>query len=75
METINLKVEQYEGPLDLLLALLNQQYDSQGLVFRHVSDVTVEPTEDLPWSLDGEYGPSAQKVTIHNQQGALRILL
>ena len=59
----------------LLLALLNQEYDSEGLVFRHVSDVTVEPTEDLPWSLDGEYGPSAQQVTVHNQQGALRILL
>ena len=60
---------------NLLMALVNQQYDSQGLVFRHVSDVTVEPTEDLPWSLDGEYGPSAQKVTVHNRQGALRILL
>ena len=59
----------------LLLALLNQQYDAQGLIFRHVSSVTVEPAEDLPWSLDGEYGPSSQQVEIVNHRAALRFLL
>ena len=59
----------------LLLALLNQQYDAQGLIFRHVSSVTVEPSEDLPWSLDGEYGPSSQRVEIVNHRAALRFLL
>ena len=65
-------------PMDLqglLLALLNQQYDSQGLIFRHVSSVTVEPAEDLPWSLDGEFGPSSQRVEIVNHKAALRFLL
>ena len=60
---------------NLILALLNQQYDSEGLIFRHVSSVTVEPGEDLPWSLDGEYAPSAQRVEITNQQAALKFLL
>ena len=60
---------------NLLLAVLNQQYDSQGLIFRHVSSVTVEPFEDLPWSLDGEYGPSSQQVEIVNHKAALRFLL
>lgn len=60
---------------NLILALLNQQYDSEGLIFRHVSSVTVEPGEDLPWSLDGEYAPSAQRVEIANQQAALKFLL
>ena len=60
---------------NLLLALLNQQYDAQGLIFRHVSSVTVEPSEDLPWSLDGEYGPSSQQVEIVNHRAALRFLL
>ena len=65
-------------PMDLqniLFALINQQYDAQGLVFRHVSSVTMEPAEELPWSLDGEYGPSARRVEIVNHHSALQILL
>ena len=60
---------------NLVVALLNQQYDSEGLVFRHVSSIHLETEEDLPWSLDGEYAPSAAKVNIHNHQAALRMLL
>ena len=60
---------------NLVVALLNQQYDSEGLVFRHVSSIHLETKEDLPWSLYGEYAPSAAKVNIHNHQAALRMLL
>ena len=60
---------------NLVVALLNQQYDSEGLVFRHVSSIHLATEEDLPWSLDGEYAPSAAKVNIHNHQAALRMLL
>ena len=60
---------------NLVLALLNQQYDSPGLVFRHVSSLRLETEEDLPWSLDGEYAPSVPVVEIANRQQALRMLL
>ena len=60
---------------NLVLALLNQQYDSQGLVFRHVSSLRLETEEELPWSLDGEYAPSVPVVDIVNRQRALRMLL
>ena len=60
---------------NLVMALLNQQYDSGGLVFRHVSTLHLETAEDLPWSLDGEYAPSAAVVNIQNYQAALRVLL
>ncbi|WP_325199297.1 diacylglycerol/lipid kinase family protein [Oscillibacter sp.] len=59
----------------LVHALLNQQYDSQGLVFRHVSSLHLETEEDLPWSLDGEYAPSAPAVEIENRRQALTMLL
>ena len=65
-------------PLELqnvLLALLAQKYAQGGLIFRHVSQVTVETKEELPWSLDGEYAPSAPRVTIKNQSQALTLLL
>ena len=60
---------------NLVVALLNQQYDSEGLVFRHVSSIHLETEEDLPWSLDGEYAPSAAVVNIQNYRAALRMLL
>lgn len=60
---------------NLVLALLNQEYDSQGLVFRHVSSIHLETEEDLPWSLDGEYAPSAPAVDIRNRRRALTMLL
>ncbi|QNL44420.1 diacylglycerol kinase family lipid kinase [Oscillibacter hominis] len=60
---------------NLLLALLSQQYEQGGLIFRHVSHVRVETEEELSWSLDGEYAPSEPTVEIENIQGALDILL
>ena len=60
---------------NLVMDLLNQNYDGQGLIFRHVSQLHLETEEALPWSLDGEYAPSVPVVDITNRQGALRILL
>lgn len=60
---------------NLVLALLNQEYDSQGLVFRHVSSIHLETEEELPWSLDGEYAASAPVVDITNCRQAMTMLL
>ena len=60
---------------NLIWALLNQQYNSGGLIFRHVSALHVETDENLPWSLDGEYEPSQPTVDITNCQRALTMLL
>ena len=63
------------GLQSLVSALLNQDYDGQGLIFRHVSSVTVRTEEDLPWSLDGEYAPSAPLVEIRTLPQCLTMLL
>lgn len=60
---------------NLVLAMLDQHYDREGLVFRHVSSIHLETGEDLPWSLDGEYAPSVPAVDIVNCQRALTMLL
>lgn len=60
---------------NLVLGLANQQYDSHGLVFRHVSSLHLETEEELPWSLDGEYAPSVPTVNIENIRCALNMLL
>ncbi len=58
---------------NLMMALVNQEYDS--LVFRHAASLRLETEEDLPWSLDGEYAPSAAAVEIANRRQALSMLL
>ena len=67
-----------KNPADLqslVAALLNQDYDGQGLIFRHVSSVSLRTEEDLPWSLDGEYAPSAPAVEIRSLPQCLTMLL
>lgn len=59
----------------LLAAVTSMHYDQPGVIFRHVREVTLETGEDLPWSLDGEYAPSAPRVEIHNIPGAIRLML
>lgn len=63
------------GLQNLVLSLLDQQYDREGLVFRHVSSLHLETEENLPWSLDGEYAPSAPTVDIENCRQSLAMLL
>ena len=60
---------------NLVLALLDQHYDREGLVFRHVSSIHLETEQDLPWSLDGEYAASSPVVDIENRQQSLTMLL
>ena len=39
------------------------------------TSIQLETEETLPWSLDGEYAPSASSVTISNRRQALTVLL
>ena len=48
---------------------------SEGRVFPHAASIHLETEEELPWSLDGEYAPSAPAVDIENHRQALTMLL
>lgn len=64
-------------PLDLqnlIAAITRMQYDSPGVVFRHVRHVTLTTEEELPWSLDGEYCPSSPRVEIENLPAAIQLV-
>ena len=60
----------------LVLALMNQDYENGagGLIFRHVRAVTAETAEDIPWTLDGEFAPGAERVDISIEDGAIELL-
>ena len=60
---------------DLLRSLLTQDYSGTGVIFRHVSELTVQTPECFPWSLDGEYDAGNETVSIRNLHRRLKFLL
>lgn len=60
---------------NLIRSLLTQDYSGGGVIFRHVSALTVESEEHFPWSLDGEYDEGGETVEIRNLQKRLTFLL
>ena len=65
-------------PLDLqnlISGMVEMKYEeSLGVLFRHVEQVTLTTAENLPWSLDGEFCPSAPKVEIRCRKGAVTLI-
>mgnify|MGYP004610462317 CR=1 FL=1 len=59
---------------NLITAMTRMQYDYPGVIFRHVQRVTLTTQAHIPWSLDGEYAPSAARVDIENLPGAVSLL-
>ena len=59
---------------NLITAMTRMQYDYPGVVFRHVRHVTLTTKSHIPWSLDGEYAPSAERVDIDSLPGAVSLL-
>ena len=72
-----LLVKNPKNPLEiqaLATALLTQNYGHTGIVYRHVSHVECIPQGELPWTLDGEYAPSAAQVMIDNLHQAVTLM-
>ena len=59
----------------LVRSLVLQDFGGGGVVFRHISSVTVATPEGFPWTLDGEYGAGAEEVEIRNIPRRLTFLL
>lgn len=59
----------------LIRSLVLQDFTSGGVIFRHVSHVTVQTPEAFPWTLDGEYGSGAERIEIRNMPRKLEFLL
>ena len=59
---------------NLITAMTRMQYDYPGVIFRHVRHVTLTTQSHIPWSLDGEYAPSAERVDIDSLPGAISLL-
>lgn len=59
----------------LIHALMYQQYEEGGLIFRHVRSVRAETEETIPWTIDGEFAPGAPDVDISIERNGIELLL
>lgn len=59
---------------NLITGITRMEYHQPGIIFRHVSSITLTTDGDIPWSLDGEYAPSTPRVEIRNLPGAVELL-
>ena len=59
---------------NLITAMTRMQYEYPGVIFRHVQHVTLTTQTHIPWSLDGEFAPSVERVDIDNLSGAVELL-
>ena len=60
---------------ELVRVLVKQDFSREGVIFRHVSSLTVTTPEGFPWTLDGEYGSGAEQVEIRNLRQRLKFML
>ena len=59
----------------LITGLTRMEYNTPGILFRHVASVDITTADDLPWSLDGEYYPSCPSVSIRCEAGGIRLVM
>ncbi len=72
-----LLVRNPRNPLEiqsLAAALLAQNYNHEGIVYRHVSHIEITTEENIPWTLDGEYAPGAHHTVIDNLPCAVTLM-
>lgn len=67
-----------KNPLELqeiVAALLIEQIDTKHMYTFKADHVTFESLEEIPWTLDGEYGGQHDMVRISNEKQALQIMV
>ncbi len=58
----------------IINAILLHDYSSPSIISFHTRKITLLCEDEMPWTLDGEYGGISKKVEIENLHLALRII-
>jgi len=58
----------------ILVSFQTQKYDEEWITFLHTDKATFTFTEDVPWSLDGEFQKAEKTVNVINHRGAVTII-
>ena len=57
----------------IVAALLDRNIDSKYMYCFKAESLVIESEEEIPWTLDGEYGGSHTRAEIRNEKQALQI--
>lgn len=60
---------------EIITALLVESFDTKHMYTFKSGDIVLESEEEIPWTLDGEFGGQHSKVEILNKQQALDIMI
>ena len=60
---------------EIIAALLIEQVNTNHMYTFKTSEISFESLEEIPWTLDGEYGGSHDTVTVKNLNKALQIMV
>lgn len=60
---------------EIIAALLIEQIDTKHMYTFKASSLKLESLEEIPWTLDGEFGGEHDEVLIENQRQKLRIMV
>ena len=60
---------------EIITSLLGGKFDSKNMYTFKSGNLLLESDEEIPWTLDGEYGGEHAKVSIKNKQKALEIMV
>ncbi len=60
---------------EIIAALLIEQIDTKHMYTFKTGRIMFESLEEIPWTLDGEFGGSHDEVTIENLQKELKLMV
>lgn len=63
------------GLQEIITALLIENFDTKHMYTFKAKEITLESTEEIPWTLDGEFGGQHEEVHIINKKQALEIMI
>ena len=63
------------GLQEIITALLLENFDTNHMYTCKAKEITLESKEEIPWTLDGEYGGQHEEVHIINKKQALEIMI
>lgn len=63
------------GLQEIITALLVENFDTKHMYTFKAKEITLISKEEIPWTLDGEFGGQHEKVRIINKKQALQIMI
>ena len=59
----------------LIDGILRHDFNKEGMEFFHTDSITITGGNDISWTLDGEFAPGKDEITIENIHGGINLII